>query len=62
MRIRVVIEAKEEYLIDRKFIERKEIEKLSDDEVTELYWRIVEENGLRDDAYVFLHNWCRNNR
>ncbi|MBQ7980276.1 MAG: hypothetical protein IJ305_01570 [Oscillospiraceae bacterium] len=62
MRTRVVIEAKEEYLIDRKIIERKEIEKLSDDEVTELYWRIVEDKGLFDDAVVFTTTWCRNNR
>lgn len=57
-RTRVWIEAMEEYLIRNNLAEREKIAKLSDDELSEHYHKVIKEKGIENDAEKFTHRWC----
>lgn len=57
-RDKVWIEAKEEYLIRYNLGERDKIEKLSDDELSDNYYKVIKEKGMEEDAYKFKKEWC----
>ena len=58
----VWVEAQEEYLIKRNIEKREVIEQMSDDELADLYFKIVEERGLEYDADEFTHKYCLENK
>lgn len=58
-RVQVWIEAQEEYLISRNLGERENLEKLSDDDLSEYYYKLIKEKGIEEDAKKFTHRWCR---
>lgn len=45
-RVKVWIEAMEEYLVRHNLCERDKLENLSDDDLSKLYYSIVKEKGL----------------
>ncbi|WP_295218469.1 hypothetical protein [Ruminococcus sp.] len=57
-RARVWIEAMEEYLIRNNLGEREKIVKLSDDKLSEYYYKVIKEKGIENDAEKFMHRWC----
>lgn len=57
-RVKVWIEAQEEYLINHNLGKRESLKKLSDDELREYYYKAIEKNGLAEDAEKFIHRWC----
>lgn len=54
----VWIEAYEEYLISREVATRDVTSKLSDNELSDYYFRVVQEKNLEADAEKFVHKWC----
>lgn len=57
-RTRVWIEAMEEYLVRNNLGEREKIAKLSDDELSEHYYKVIKEKGIENNAEKFMHRWC----
>ena len=58
----VWIEAYEEYLITRQLAERDMTSKLSDDELTDYFFKVVKEKKLKKDSEKFVHEWCMTNK
>ncbi len=57
-RVKVWIEAREEYLVRRNLGDRKELEKLSDDALCKYYYNVIQQKGLEEDAHNFTRAWC----
>lgn len=57
-RIQVWIEAQEEYLISHNFGKREELEKLSDNELSNYYYKVIKEKMIEEDAEKFTRRWC----
>lgn len=48
----------EKYLIRNNLAEREKIAKLSDDELSEYYHKVIKEKEIENDAEKFTHRWC----
>ncbi|MBQ4057581.1 MAG: hypothetical protein IJD40_01470 [Lachnospiraceae bacterium] len=57
-RVKVWIEAREEFVIRRGFATREITSKMSDDELSEYVYSIVEENNIQKEFDEFCHKYC----
>lgn len=55
----VWIEAYEQYLLRKNVCEKNELEQLSDDALAEKYFQYVEKTDCEEDAFDWVHKYCR---
>ena len=57
-RVKVWIEAYEEFVISKGFKTRKTTSKMSDDEISTYAFSIVKKKHLQEEFDKFVHEWC----
>ena len=53
----VWIEAQEEYLISHNLGKRENLKKLSDNELSDYYYKVIKEKRIEEDAKKFTRRW-----
>ena len=57
-RIKVWIEAYEEFVISKGFKTRKTTSKMTDDEISTYAFSIVKKHDMQEEFDKFVHEWC----